>query len=184
MCPFAAAAPIGLALVLTGCVAEEIVPIDSESFAMPTEEVLARDSGLMSEAVRSEPRPLDGFAANRMDVFWNATDGSLMDTVWDGSFWSDHQLSAGRMASAPAPLDGFAPGRMDVFWKATDGSLMDTVWDGSFWSDHQLSAGRMASAPAPLDGFAPGRMDVFWKATDGSLMDTVWDGSTWIVAAL
>jgi len=186
MCPFAAAAPIGLALVLTGCVAEEIVPIDSESFAMPTEEVLAQDSGLMSEPVRSEPRPLDGFAANRMDVFWNAADGSLMDTVWDGSFWSDHQLSAGPMASAPAPLDGFAPGRMDVFWKATDGSLMDTVWDGgtSIWSDHQLSAGPMASAPAPLDGFAPGRMDVFWKAADSSLMDTVWDGSTWIVTAL
>jgi hypothetical protein len=68
-----------------------------------------------------------------MDVFWKATDGSLMDTVWDGSSWIDRQLSAVTQASAPAPLYGFAQGRMDVFWNATDGSLMDTVWDGSAW---------------------------------------------------
>ena len=184
MCRFAVAAPIGLALALTGCGAEEIVPIDSESFATPTEEVLAQDSGFMSELVGSEPRPLSGFAANRMDVFWKADDGSLMDTVWAGSSWIDRQLSAGPLASAPAPLDGFAPGRMDVFWKAYDGSLMDTVWAGSSWIDRQLSAQPMASAPAPLDGFAPGRMDVFWKAADGSLMDTVWTGSAWVVSAL
>ena len=84
MCRFAAAAPIGLALALTGCGAEEIVPIDSESFAMPTEEVVAQDSGCMNELVRSEPGPLYGFATNRIDVFWNAADGSLMVTD-DGS---------------------------------------------------------------------------------------------------
>ena len=124
MCRFAVAAPIGLALALTGCGAEEIVP---------TEEVLAQDSSFMSELAGSEPGPLSGFAANRMDVFWKADDGSLMDTVWAGSSWIDRQLSAGPLASAPAPLDGFAQGRMDVFWKAYDGSLMDTAWTGSAW---------------------------------------------------
>jgi hypothetical protein len=138
MCHFAVAAPIGLALALTGCGAEEIVRIDSESFATQTEEVLARDSGFVSELVGSKPGPLSGFAANRMDVFWRAADGALMDTVWTGSAWVDRQLSAGPLASAPAPLDGFAPGRMDVFWKAADGSLMDTVWTGSSWIDSGL----------------------------------------------
>jgi hypothetical protein len=35
----------------------------------------------------SAPAPLDGFAPGRMDVFWKADDGSLMDTVWTGSAW-------------------------------------------------------------------------------------------------
>ena len=136
---------MGLALALTGCGVEEIVSIDSESSARRTEEVLAQDPGFLFEAVRSEPRPLYGFAANRMDVFWNAADGSLMDTVWAGSHWIERQLSAGPLDSAAAPLYGFAPGRMDVFWKAADGSLMDTVWAGASWIDRKLSAGPLDS---------------------------------------
>ncbi len=72
----------------------------------------------MSKLLISVPAPLYGFANNRMDVFWKASDGSLMDTWWNGSAWVESQLSAQPMGSAPAPLHGFANSRMDVFWKA------------------------------------------------------------------
>ena len=41
----------------------------------------------MSKLLISVPAPLYGFANNRMDVFWKAPDGSLMDTWWNGSAW-------------------------------------------------------------------------------------------------
>jgi hypothetical protein len=87
----------------------------------------------MSELLGSAPRPLYGFAANRMDVFWKAPTGALMDTWWTGSAWTVSQLSAPPLGSEPAPLYGFAPNRMDVFWKAPSGVLMDTWWNGSAW---------------------------------------------------
>ncbi len=71
----------------------------------------------MSKLLISVPAPLYGFASNRMDVFWKASDGSLMDTWWNGSAWVESQLSAQPMGSAPAPLHGFANNRMDVLNK-------------------------------------------------------------------
>jgi hypothetical protein len=35
----------------------------------------------------SQPKPLYGFAPNRMDVFWSAANSALMDTWWNGSAW-------------------------------------------------------------------------------------------------
>ena len=43
----------------------------------------------MGSLLTSKPAPLYGFAENRMDVFWKAPDGSLMDTWWNGSAWVD-----------------------------------------------------------------------------------------------
>jgi hypothetical protein len=88
--------------------------------------------------VASAPAPVYGINPGRTDVFWQAADGSLTDTVWPGSSWVDRRLSAGLVASAPAPLVGFTPGRVDVFWKGADGSLMDTWWNGSAWVDSAL----------------------------------------------
>ena len=131
------------------------------------------------ELLASRAAPLYGFAAGRMDVFWKATDGSLMDTWWDGKQWQTSKLASGALASDPAPLYGFAAGRMDVFWKATDESLMDTWWDGKQWQTSKLAPGPIDSVPAPLHGFAAGRMDIFWKGKNGLLVDTWWTGSAW-----
>ena len=42
--------------------------------------------------LNSIPAPLYGFAEGRMDVFWQATDGSLWDTWWNGAEWADSKI--------------------------------------------------------------------------------------------
>jgi hypothetical protein len=138
-----------------------------------------------SQLIDTTPAPLYGSAAQRMDVFWKAKDGSLMDSWWDGHQWSSVQIDPGPLDTAPAPLYVPAPlgnvGSIYVFWKHQNGSFAITsasFSDGQFtqpWkTDHLNTPMDSINSPlAPLfyltPPFANREVQIFFRGLDSSL---------------
>jgi hypothetical protein len=138
-----------------------------------------------SQLIHTTPAPLYGVAAQRLDVFWQAKDGSLMDSWWDGHQWSSAPIDPGPLDTAPAPIYVPSPlgnvGSIYVFWKHRNGNFAITsasFSDGQFvqtWKTdymHLPAVDEINSPLAPLFLLAPPmtpQVQIFFRGPDSSI---------------
>jgi len=139
--------------------------------------------------------PVCGLAPGRLDLFWRQTQGSIMDTCFDGTRWTTTPVAHQRGEYGvpfPPPAAVYEPSRnrIHLFWLDQGGNLINTSCDGTSWRPPaQINppplwatpAWRGAALPAPaaLYGYDQGRMDVFWGGADQTLKQAYGDGTTW-----
>ncbi len=117
------------------------------------------------------------WAANRLDVFAKAPDGTLLHEWFDGITWSGWENLGGMLVGDPVAVS-WAPNRIDVFATGVDGGLRHRWWDGVQWAGWENLGGQLSSGPA-VASWAANRLDVFARGTDNQLWHKWWTGTVW-----
>src|SRR5258708_5653325 len=136
----------------------------------------------------------------RMDVFAADASGSLLQTRWDGTRFSNcESLGPGSSSPADAALLGIisafnvGSGAMGLVARAASGDLLLRWWNGRSWSP--FAPRRAAEDLDPLDpgavytsplsgppaacGGGTARADAFARGPRGDLLHTSWNGKKW-----
>jgi spore germination protein YaaH len=116
------------------------------------------------------------WSSNRADVFVRGSDGSLLQSTWNGATLSGWTPLGGALTSDPGAV-AWGPNRIDVFVRGTDNALYHKVWYGA-WSNWESLGGGLTSGPS-VASWSSGRLDVFVRGTDNGLWHRVWDGQQW-----
>jgi hypothetical protein len=132
-----------------------------------------------------------GRAANHVDVFWIAPDGSVWTNFWDGfggGPWATPFEIARAGSAQPGMIAAVSrmPGQVDVFWIDLNGGVISNFWNENFnngnWNTPYAIAGPNSALAGGITATArmPGHLDVFWIAPDLSVRTNYWDVSgTW-----
>jgi hypothetical protein len=126
-------------------------------------------------------------------VFWQGTNGHLIEAWWAGGRWngpvdwSAMALGGAALGSAPSAAMTRDGGQQIVFWAGPGGHLLEAWWGGGRWNGpvDWTSAALGGAAPlssAPSVAVTPqGDQLVTWRGGDGHLWETSY-GDTWSAA--
>ncbi len=117
------------------------------------------------------------WGTNRLDVFAQGTDDTLVHKWWDGVSWHGWESLGGTLTAAPAAVS-WGGSRIDVFVRGSDSALWHKWWDGAQWSGWEPLGGVLAAAPA-VSSWGVNRLDLFIRGSDGAMWHKWWDGSRW-----
>ncbi len=117
------------------------------------------------------------WGANRLDVFYRATNGSVGHQAWGGA-WVAGNLG-GVILGAPEAVS-HAPNRLHVFVRDTNRKLRVKEFDNSGWDTSWVHLGNetLASDPTAVS-WGQNHVAIFAKHDDGSVRVKTWNGTSY-----
>lgn len=113
-------------------------------------------------------------------VFFRGTNGSLVQTWWDGSNWNSQPI-VGAPSGQPIALS-YNPGQQHVFFSDGSGHLEQSFWNGSTWINQVLPGTVSGNGVTAVNYYNAGdntwEQHIFYNSA-GNLGDTWWNGSNW-----
>jgi hypothetical protein len=125
--------------------------------------------------------------ANRIDVFWSNSSGTVMSVSWDAfanGWGAPFPISPSGSAESGGPIAAASrqPYRLDVFWTSPSGAVMTNWWDsfanhGNWNSAFPIAASGSARSGTQLSAVArhANEIQVFWTDGVGAVRTNWWD---------
>jgi lysophospholipase L1-like esterase len=129
------------------------------------------------------------WAADRLHILVNATDGNAYLKAWDGTGWVPSQtgwVNLGACVGTPEVVS-WGPDRLDFFARQMDGSVGIKSWVGNGWvpsvtgwNSLGLPTSGFFNAPITAVSWAANRLHIFSPSSQGIVEAKAWDGTNWI----
>ncbi len=114
----------------------------------------------------------------RIAYFRNASDGYLVERVWNGSTWGSEAIINNAESHGPAYVQD-EDGNLRAAYITAAGTLVERVWNGSTWGSEGEVGGTPHDTPAYFSYPEGSLVLVYARDIDKAIVERAWNGSAW-----